>query len=1421
LPISFVPTTTGPLTGSLVLSDNSLGGNPSTQTINLSGTGGPPAPVFGAMAFSPAASEPIGTNQAVTISDTLTYSGVQPTGAVKYVLNSVSYTATCTTSGSPETCSATVPAVTIAALAVNAYSVSGSIAADSNYSAATAASGTFTITKTTPVFGTMTFSPSATGYQGVSQAVTISDTVTFSSTAGIGAVAYVLNGVSYPASCAAGGTVETCTATVPGATIAALAVASYTVTGSIGADNNYTAATATSGTFTGSSLATAYVSGYRVTTNVTAAPAAGNGPTAIATDAAGDVFWINENTGAGSQQVYKETLSGGTYSESVAVTQAASGINGATGIAVDGSGNLYIADTNNGRVLKETVSGNTYVQSVLPLGSISPSAIAADASGNVFVQSNGTSIVEGVFSGGSYTPVSIPVNLSFTDGSNRIQGIAVDSSDNLYLGVVSNGSSPGALEKLTLSGGVYTQSTIVPAVAVYRIAVGPDGTVYGAATGSSNAGVLVFQPGTYTQTAGITSPGSSGVLGIAVDASGNVYTASAEGGGTVFKTSPVTSTATFGGVAVGSSDVGTFEGAQVAVAPGAETNISFIFTFATAGEISGYTLENYTEFISAGGSCLSGTQYPAGSSCTYDVSFSPAHTGARTGAVVVENALGNVMATGYFSGIGVASEAVVYPGTQSTVVNGIIGNLGYLVNAYQVVVDGSGNLYIADYSENQLLVETLSGGSYTESALTVVSPEGVAIDAAGNIYIASYFNAVVYKETLSNGSYVQSTIGTGLGTAAEVAVDGSGNVYITDDGLHQVVKETPSAGGYTQSIVTNEAANGLTAPHGVVVDGSGNVYISYHGADIVVKETPSGGSYVQSTVASGLGSLGGLAMDGAGDIYVVDSGNSRVLMESPSGGGYTQTVLASGLASPNGVAVDSSGNLYICQSQSVLKLDVVDPQTFNFAATPQGGTSSDSPQTATVYNIGNAPLNITIPASGNNPTISTSFSLNSVGGTACPLVASGASSPGTLAAATFCTLPISFVPTTTGSLSGSLVLTDNSLGRGGTTQTINLSGTGLPPAPVFGAMAFSPTASEPIGTSQAITISDTLTYSGVQPTGAVKYVLNSVSYAATCTTSGSPETCSATVPGATIAALAAAAYTVTGSFAGDSNYSPATADSGSLTIFTPLTPTIMWSATPTHHTFDSPFSIASDVGSNSPGTLTYSIVSGPATINSTTGVVTLTGPGHGGTVTVGVTQAAGGVYIAVTSPVTTTFPVLAGSVWLANYNSGGLSNYDFTGAAISGSSGYSGHGLLGIAPGTSPGVAFDSSGNLWIANPGTTGIGEFTGAGVSTSYPYGSSGAGGIDGPTGLAVDGLGNVWIANDSSSSLSELSNAGTAISPSTGYARSSLSSPRGVAIDISGNVWTANYGNNSVTEIIGGAAPVAPLSTAVANGTTGARP
>lgn len=490
--------------------------------------------------------------------------------------------------------------------------------------------------------------------------------------------------------------------------------------------------------------------------------------------------------------------------------------------------------------------------------------------------------------------------------------------------------------------------------------------------------------------------------------------------------------------------------------------------------------------------------YAAGASCTVNVDFTPTAAGIRNGAVELEDNSGNPIATAYLQGVGLGPQINFLPNTESVVANAA----GGLLSPYAVAVDGSGNIYIDDVAASAVFKETFSSGTYTQSIIptsSLNSPTGVAVDGAGNIYISDTGNSRVLKETPFEGAYNESVVAdstnNGILSPVSLAVDGNGNVYFfaTNDQNYQeyVFEETPSANGYLQGTVPY---SGVSWTGDLAVDGSGNVYIVDTGNSQVIEETLTAGGYVQSTVpTNGLNQPSGIAVDGMGNIYVADIGGGPVFKETLTAGSYVQsTIMTSPLNEPLAVAVDQAGNVYIgdAGTQEILKEDFADAPSLTFASTTFGTTSADSPQTVTVENIGNAPLTFPIPSSGNDPGITANFTLNSSGASACPLINSSSSAAGTLAAGASCQLPISFTPTTAGTLSGSLVLTDSNLNAaapGYASQSISLNGVGTQVTPVITwAMPAAITYGTPLSSIQlnaSSTVAGSFTYSPV--TGSV------------------------------------------------------------------------------------------------------------------------------------------------------------------------------------------------------------------------------------------------------------------------------------------------------------------------------------------------
>jgi CSLREA domain-containing protein len=216
-------------------------------------------------------------------------------------------------------------------------------------------------------------------------------------------------------------------------------------------------------------------------------------PEGIAVDGIGNI-WV---TDVNLDNLYKIPYSGGSYSTPVL-------IDGDTlcnpyGVAVDGHGNVFVANSaisgllfNNNACTENVVE---YVGGVLAGKTVigntraftSPNGIAVDSSGNVYVADYGG----GLFKISGSTTTQIGSSGTTGNGSNDY-AVIVDSSGNLYVSVFVSVGVQGTVYKETWNGGnSYTESVVSSAfVNPTGIALDPAGDLYVSDDNSLGAGFI-------------------------------------------------------------------------------------------------------------------------------------------------------------------------------------------------------------------------------------------------------------------------------------------------------------------------------------------------------------------------------------------------------------------------------------------------------------------------------------------------------------------------------------------------------------------------------------------------------------------------------------------------------------------------------------------------------------------------------------------------------------------------------------------------------------------------------------------------------------------------------------------------------------------------------------------------------------------
>jgi sugar lactone lactonase YvrE len=163
----------------------------------------------------------------------------------------------------------------------------------------------------------------------------------------------------------------------------------------------------------------------------------------------------------------------------------------------------------------------------------------------------------------------------------------------------------------------------------------------------------------------------------------------------------------------------------------------------------------------------------------------------------------------------------------------------------------------------------------------------------------------------------------------------------------------------------------------------------------------------------------------------------------------------------------------------------------------------------------------------------------------------------------------------------------------------------------------------------------------------------------------------------------------------------------------------------------------------------------------------------------------------------------AGNLWVANAISP-PTVVEFTASQLTSATAAPTITIGAGSAGSDIGVAFDASGNLWVASNGA--VAEYSASQLKSSgspTPTVTLSGGSIASPEGLAFDAGGNLWVACSGNSTVIELASAQLATSGSPtppiviSAPGSGLTRPVGLAFDASGDLWVANSTPSTVVE------------------------
>ncbi|WP_213804807.1 Ig-like domain repeat protein [Granulicella sp. dw_53] len=616
---------------------------------------------------------------------------------------------------------------------------------------------------------------------------------------------------------------------------------------------------------------------------------------------------------------------------------------------------------------------------------------------------------------------------------------------------------------------------------------------------------------------------------------------------------------------------------------------------ATIGSIQVLTQGSVsTDFTDVGGGSCALSQVLLGTpTCTVNVKLQPTYPGFHTGAVVLLDSAGNRIGVGYMDGLSHAPLGLIIPG----IINSVAGNgqWTYVADGVAatdapiflpmgVAIDGAGNLFLSDSSNNRVRridapTQTIStfagngspgfsGDTGPATSAMVSNPSALVIDGAGNLYFADTTNNVIRMvDAVTHNISTIAGIGTQTGYSGDgalataallnqpsgLALDSARNLYIADKGNDVIRKLVLSTGiistvagtgvaGYTGDGGQGTSAT-LQTPWGLSVTPDGTLYIADLDNNVIRMLAPSG--IITTVVGTGTQGFSGdgssaqsatlynpasVTVDVAGNIYIGDAGNGRIrkvnsvtkvisTIAGTAGEAAIQDGInsdAAGLYGPYALQLDGPGNLYIADMfHNRIRKISSNLATLAFPTMRVGRTSAPLPES--LENDGNAVM-----------TLLELDLVNAATDTATTSCQANQLLPTTVA----CSIGVEFAPTVTGTpASGTLTVKTDATNSPG---VVRLSGIVLDVDPTTVTVTSS---LNPSGVGQAVTFTAHITTTGTAAvTGTVQFFDGPTAISAVLPVDVSA---SATV---TTSALTRGTHPITAVYSGDASNANSTSD---------------------------------------------------------------------------------------------------------------------------------------------------------------------------------------------------------------------------------------------------------------------------------------